>query len=343
MGSGPASPDSLAIGLYPGKPKNNCTAHAWVSPSPSPDRSWLSPVSGRFGGRRATAGCGRSRAAKHNSELPPVVRSNRGYLDWSPSRDFHQLLAEVLALQQADQRARRVVQAFDDRFAVLEPSLGNVSREARQRLAVAILPVEHDHSLHPDAVHEHRAQPLVAVRLLRAVLGDQAAEDDARVAVHQPERGIEHCAADILEIDVDAVRTCGAKIVVQIPRAVIDAGVEAELVNDVVALGPAARDADGATAADLRELADDAANGARRRGDDDRLSGPWLPDLEQAEPRGESRHAENAEVVRSRDVACVDLRHVGAVCDAVALPAQLRQHLVTDAYARVARVDHFAD
>src|SRR6185437_15499924 len=92
MGSGPASPDSLALGLYPGKPKNNCTAHAWVSPSPSPGRSWLSPVSGRFGGRRATAGCGRTetyasdqlgRVPSRNRQIPPIKFRAEFEAPWS--------------------------------------------------------------------------------------------------------------------------------------------------------------------------------------------------------------------------------------------------------------------
>ena len=87
-----------------------------------------------------------------------------------------ELLAEVFAFEQGDERARRIVEPVDNRFAVLELALGNVRHERWQRVFVAVLPVENDHPLHPDAVDQHGSQPAIAVRVLRAVLGDQAAK-----------------------------------------------------------------------------------------------------------------------------------------------------------------------
>src|SRR5689334_18332346 len=76
-----------------------------------------------------------------------------------------QLLAEVFTLEQADKASRRIVDSLDDRLAVLELA-GSVERlQALQRLVVAVLPVEYNHPLHPDALDQHRAQHLVAIRL----------------------------------------------------------------------------------------------------------------------------------------------------------------------------------
>src|SRR5258708_30427203 len=175
------------------------------------------------------------------------------------SRELHELLAEILALEQRDETRGGVVDSLDDRLAVLELALGEAARKARERFAVAISPVEHDHSLHPDAVDQHRAHVAVSIRLGEAVIPDQAADDDAREQVHEGQRRIEDLATDVLEADVHAPRTRLAQALLQIARLVVDAGVVSQLLHRVIALDLAARDADHAPAFDLRELPGDAA------------------------------------------------------------------------------------
>ena len=65
----------------------------------------------------------------------------------------------------------------------------------------------------------------------RVVLRDQPADRHARERIEQRQHRVEHRAADILEIDVDAFRAGGLELLGEIRRAVIDAGVEAELVR----------------------------------------------------------------------------------------------------------------
>src|SRR2546425_2609540 len=170
----------------------------------------------------------------------------------APSGQLHQLLAEVLAAEQRDQALGRVLQALDDRLAVLELALREVLAERLERLAVALLPVEHDHALHLDAVDEHEAQVPHRVRLSRAVVGDHAADDDARKKVREPQHRVEDLAADVVEIHIGALRAGGLQVAMQVARLVIDAGVEAELARHVLAFLAAAGDADGAAAPDLR-------------------------------------------------------------------------------------------
>src|SRR6185312_15940362 len=188
-------------------------------------------------------------------------------------------------------------EAVDDRLAILEPALREQIGEARDRFAIPVLPVEHDHALHAQAIDEDRSHARVAVRLRGVVVGDEPADDHASVPVHEAQHGVEHGAARVLEVDVDATGTRRGEIVVQLSRAVVDARVEAELAHDVVAFGPAARDADRAAAHALRELSYHAADRAGCRRDDDRLAGLGLADLAQAEPRRDAGHAEDAEVV----------------------------------------------
>ena len=123
----------------------------------------------------------------------------------------------------------------------------------------------------------------------------------------------------------------------------VDARIEAQLVDDVIALGLAAGDAHGAAAVDFRELAHDAADGAGRRGDEHGFAGLGSPDLEEAKPRGQPRHAEDAEIVRRRYAPRVDRGHVGGFRDAMALPAELRQHLFADFDGRITGADDLAN
>src|SRR5882757_6858947 len=77
------------------------------------------------------------------------------------SAKFHELLAEVLALEQRDKPRGRVGQAIDHRLAVFELAFREIAAQSFERCAVTLFPVEHDHALHLDAVDQHRTQHLV--------------------------------------------------------------------------------------------------------------------------------------------------------------------------------------
>ena len=145
------------------------------------------------------------------------------------------------------------------------------------------------------------------------VLADRAADDDARLAVDARQHGVEDLAADVVEVDVDAFRAVRLQAVLDRAGLVVDAGVEAELLDDPLALRRAAGDADDAAALDLRELADGLADRAGRARDDDRLAGLRLADVEQAEVAGHAGHAEHVEPLRRRADAQVDLGELAAV------------------------------
>jgi hypothetical protein len=103
-----------------------------------------------------------------------------------------------------------------------------------------------------------------------------------------------HRAADILEVDVDAVWAGHVEAGGEV-AAVVDRRVEAELLPHEGAFRGAARDADGAGAANLRELpttwptapeAAETTSVSPVRG--------W-PDILEPDPGGEAGHAEHAE------------------------------------------------
>src|SRR5207244_431532 len=109
------------------------------------------------------------------------------------------------------------------------------------------------------------------------------------------------------EIAVDAVGRRRLEVLVQLARLVVDAGVEAELLHHVFALLLPAGDADRAAAFQLRDLADDTPDRARCRGDDDRLTGLGLADVEQADPCRDSWHAKHPKESGRRHLARIDL------------------------------------
>ena len=195
---------------------------------------------------------------------------------------------------------------------------------------MAVEVVRDDEALHLDLLHqEHAHQLRAAIRARRqargVVLRDQAAQRDARVRVEQRHDRIPHRAADVLEVHVDALR---ARVLEQLRHArvaMIDAGVEAELLHGVVALLLAAGDADRAQPFDLRDLPDDRADGAGRRGDDQRLAGLRLADVERADVRGQPGHAEHAERIRGPRDARIELDDARAVRHLVLLPAAVRR------------------
>ena len=104
----------------------------------------------------------------------------------------------------------------------------------------------------------------------------------------------------------------------------------------------------GATAPDLRQLADGLSHGARRARHDDRLAGLRRTDVEQAEVRGHAGHAEYVEPLPDGAERQIDRRYV-AVRDLLLadLPVELHAgragHGVADGEERIVGRGHDAD
>ena len=162
-------------------------------------------------------------------------------------RDAHELLAEVLAAQQPHEGARRVLDALGDILAVLDLAL----RAARSTRRAGNRPAWRAKSVTMKPRIVSRLVSTVRIRIGsgsglpagigRVVLRDQAAHRNPRERIEQRKHRLEHRAADILEIDVDAFRAGGLELSGEIGRAVIDARVEAELLLHIAALVRARR------------------------------------------------------------------------------------------------------
>src|SRR6266446_7322709 len=71
---------------------------------------------------------------------------------WSSgSADLHHLLAEILALEQADKGARRVLDAFGHGLAIFDLALAHILAEPLQRLGPPVQVVGDDEALQLDA------------------------------------------------------------------------------------------------------------------------------------------------------------------------------------------------
>src|SRR3546814_11001361 len=98
-----------------------------------------------------------------------------------------------------------------------------------------------------------------------AVVGDEAADRHARAILQQRQHRGGDIAADVLDIDVDAVRAGRRELRGVVRGLVVDAGIEAER-SDGGALVGAAGDADHASTEDLAELSGGRASSEARRG-----------------------------------------------------------------------------
>ena len=152
-----------------------------------------------------------------------------------------------------------------------------------------------------DAAHQQRRAIRPGRRLGGVVPGDQAAHRHARELVEQRQHRLEHRPADVLPVDVDAIRAGGAQRLGEVGGAVIDAGIEAELVHRRRRTSPWPPAMPTARQPLIFAIwPTTEPTGAGRRGHHQRLAGLRPADLEQADVGGHARHAEHAERGRDR-------------------------------------------
>src|SRR5262249_53625869 len=137
--------------------------------------------------------------------------------------------------------------------------------------------VADDEALDPEALAHRRDEARAGPRVRIVIFGDHAAHDHAAEIVEQRKHRALYRAADILEIDIDALRASDGERGGEV-AAMVEAGIETELLGHVAAFLGAAGDADDAATLALSELSGDRADRPRRGGDDNRLAGPGLAD-----------------------------------------------------------------
>lgn len=118
---------------------------------------------------------------------------------------------------------------------------------------------------------------------------------DSTEVVHGPEGGVEVLAADVLVVDVDAVRGEFLQGLARLDIFIVEALVEVELLLDEVELVVAADAADDRQALVFSELAHQLADGTGGGGDEDRLSLLGRADIVETRVGRQSGHAQGAD------------------------------------------------
>jgi len=196
--------------------------------------------------------------------------------------DLRKELAAIGAVEQFAQRIGRIFQAIDDVLAVLQLTVLPSIHEIGIRLIEPIEVVEENISLHRRPV-DVELEP-VGQRLRRCVVaGKRTAEHDPGAGVKMQEKFIQHRAADIVEDDIDAVRTEFVQCCGDIRRLVVDALGGSERL-DPCAFLVVARKTDDAAAGRLQQLDGNTADAAGSGRDDRRFADLRFADIVNAEP-----------------------------------------------------------
>src|SRR5438132_2637905 len=205
---------------------------------------WNSPAAS---GCRWLLWTGNSRAPQPHQPFRCVAGHRSGSLSRSAGRVIaqpHQQLAEVLSLEQPDEGFRGMVEAVDDVLAVFEMAALDEWRDRGAELGLAVALVADDEALDLEPLAHHGAKIGAGARLAVVVFGNHAAHHDAAKVVEPRKHRLLHRAADILEIDVDAFGAGRIQRGAEVGAAMVDRGIEAELVLDIAAFVGATGDAD---------------------------------------------------------------------------------------------------
>lgn len=214
--------------------------------------------------------------------------------------DLEDSLAEVLALEHADEAIGGLLDAVGDAQVDGDAAVGDPLAHLLAVL-LGVVGTEaglgDEEALHGDLLADDLEQALDALLLIArgVVVGDHAAGGDAAVVVHVVNGGLEVVAADVLEVDVNALGSQALQGVGGGLLLVVEAAVEAELVDDEVELLVGADGADDLEALALGNLADDLADGAGSGADEEGLALLGLADAVQAGPGGQTGHAQGTE------------------------------------------------
>jgi len=245
----------------------------------------------------------------------------------SPSRAGYYLqlanlqngLAEVLALEQTNETLAGVVNALGDIHGSLESALA----EPLLHLLLVLnsvprthVGVTNDETAHSQALGDdlHEVLDGVLVLGLEVVLADHAAGDDAAEVVHAGDGGLELLAADVLVVDVDAVGREALEGVDGLLLLVVEAAVEAELLDDEVELLILTDGADDSQALVLGELPNELPNRTSGGGDEDGLALLGEADVVEGRVCGQTGHTKGTEEELGIEVVGV-LDNSGAIGD----------------------------
>ncbi len=142
------------------------------------------------------------------SEVYPVDLPRGAIIERLGGGELHQLLAHIAAMQHANEGTRRILDAIHDIFAVFELSGLKPQGQFLQCGGIAVGELKSQESLGarlPD--QQVGKQSGSGLWVFQIVLGDLAADRNPCMGPEKPENGIGNRPTDVVEIDIDAVRT----------------------------------------------------------------------------------------------------------------------------------------
>jgi hypothetical protein len=165
--------------------------------------------------------------------------SKKIFLLLAQIRNLQHRLTKVLSAQHTQEPINSTINALGNTELSLESALREPLLELL--LVVLVVPGAHvcvsdDEAAHGNSLGDdlHEVADRVDVFGLGVVLADHAAGDDATKVLHGVDGGFELFAADVLVVDVDAVRSEACERVGGLLGLVVEASVEAELRGDEV-------------------------------------------------------------------------------------------------------------
>mmetsp|Transcript_90960 Transcript_90960/g.257609 ORF Transcript_90960/g.257609 Transcript_90960/m.257609 type:complete len:211 (+) Transcript_90960:61-693(+) len=170
-------------------------------------------------------------------------------------------------IQHVNKRSGRTLKAFILGGPVLQTSGSDPSCHFSSRVGVARGVAEDQEALHPDLVVHQQAGDATRPRawIGGVVAADTPTADDAAAGVHPEERAAQDVAARVVKVNIDALGRRPLEVVAEGRPLVIDGGVEAELRDQQRALLVGPGDANNPGALELRDLANDVADGPGSR------------------------------------------------------------------------------
>ncbi|KAI9147647.1 LOW QUALITY PROTEIN: hypothetical protein HJFPF1_12677 [Paramyrothecium foliicola] len=237
--------------------------------------------------------------------------------------DLDQQLAGVDALVQVHQALLGGLDAaLEDGLGGLDLALGDPLGDLLAGLGELVGVVHDDEALHADAHGDEARDVAGADGLGGVVLADHAAADEAGVLLGLGKAHVENISADL---DINVVLGGGVELVLEVGGLVVEGNIEAEVVDQPLALVVAAGDGNDAGAVDvLGDLGGDGAGGAGGTGHDDGLTGlDAAADDGDADPGGHAGHAQTGQhVLGAADAGVVGGGLEGALAeDGVVGPA----------------------
>jgi hypothetical protein len=122
-------------------------------------------------------------------------------------------LAHIFSREQAEERLGRVLNAIDNGFLPPDPAVSNPRPHVGIELWLAIDVVGDDETRERQPLAHRQAQVArPGRRLALIILGDHTAQGDPASYIHVFECGFKVRAANVLEVDVDAVWAVFAKL-----------------------------------------------------------------------------------------------------------------------------------